>query len=153
VRGASQMHMLAEAEQLHRRLQHICYVIPRGRAYLGTIQAFIGLYRSGGHHYSQPLTPPRNLPDNLNWWARQLAVSRISRPIPRIVPVLKVQAFSDASSSADIAVVIDTQWRAWRLLPGWKCNGRDIGWAEVLRFGFACKYVFSATKCGSHIRV
>jgi hypothetical protein len=33
-----------------------------------------------------------------------------------------------------IGVVIDTCWRAWRLLPGWKSERRDIGWAKAVGF-------------------
>jgi hypothetical protein len=44
-----------------------------------------------------------------------------------------------------IGITIGDRWRAWRLLPGWKANGRDIGWAEAVGFLFLC-----ITICGTH---
>ena len=47
-------------------------------------------------------------------------------------PILDLAAYSDASSEVGIGIIIGQHWRAWRLLPGWKSNGRDIGWAEAV---------------------
>jgi hypothetical protein len=45
-RESGPTHVLDEAQALHGRLQHICYIIPRGRAYLTALQATIYLSRS-----------------------------------------------------------------------------------------------------------
>lgn len=42
----------------------------------------------------------------------------------------------DASTSWGIVLVIDGQWQAWQLVPGWKSDGRDIGWAEMVAIEF-----------------
>jgi hypothetical protein len=150
---SSRTHTLEEAEKLHGRLQHITYVVPRGRAYLGALQAFMGLYRNERHPRQQPLTPPRRLPADLDWWERQLNEHGITRAIPRPIDVGEVGAYSDASSGVGISVVIGERWRAWRLLPGWKSDGRDIGWAEAIGFEFLCEYVFDGAPPGTHVRI
>lgn len=48
--------------------------------------------------------------------------------------VRDIAAFSDASSSTGIAIIIGTRWKAWKLLPGWDANHRNIGWAEAVGF-------------------
>lgn len=40
--------------------------------------------------------------------------------------------FVDASTSFGIGFLADGYWLCWRLLPGWKSDGRDIGWAEMV---------------------
>ena len=36
----------------------------------------------------------------------------------------------DASTDWGISVIYGRLWAAWRLKPGWKSEGRDIGWVE-----------------------
>ena len=43
----------------------------------------------------------------------------------------------DASTSWGISVFIDHQWATWKLTPGWKVDGRDIGWAESIALELA----------------
>jgi hypothetical protein len=146
-------HDLEEAERLHGRLQHLCFIIPRGRAYLTTLQAFLGVYGSGGHHRSKHLTPPRRTANDLDWWSRRLETGNLSRPIREPRTVIDVGAFSDASSGVGVAVYIKGRWRAWRLVPGWKRDGRDIQWAEALGFEFLCSYVFGDAPVGTCARL
>jgi len=92
-----------------------------------------------------PRTPPRGTAQDLEWWQRTLHSPSISRDIPGPVTVHDVNAFSDASSGVGIGIIVGDKWRAWRLLPGWKAEGRDIGWAEAIGFEFLtislCRFV------------
>ena len=38
----------------------------------------------------------------------------------------------NASTSWGIGLLVGNAWAAWMLLPGWKCKGCDIGWAECI---------------------
>lgn len=40
--------------------------------------------------------------------------------------------FVDASTSWGIGLVLNGKWLAWRLKNGWRGDGRDIGWAEMV---------------------
>jgi hypothetical protein len=50
---------------------------------------------------------------------------------------------SDASTSFGLGVVIDDSWWSWRLLGGWKTEGRDIGWAEAIALDLAVSCVIA----------
>jgi len=43
----------------------------------------------------------------------------------------------DTSTSWGVGVVSGTTWYAWALIPGWKSDGRDIGWAETIALELA----------------
>ena len=69
----------------------------------------------------------------LHWWLQALD-SKPPIPIPFHPLALDLCAFSDASTSHGLAIVIGDRWRAWKLHDHWKCDGRDIGWAEGIAF-------------------
>jgi hypothetical protein len=158
----SNTHVLAEAERLAGRLQFVCYIIPMGRPYIASLYRFVGLYgikTSTGkpqHAPEKPLTPERGqCPEEIRWWIATLSSPNIERPIPRPVKVIDIHAFSDASSTIGIGVVIGDLWAAFKLLPGWHGNtqySRDIGWAEAVGFELACRYVFDILRLGTHVR-
>jgi hypothetical protein len=83
-----------------------------------------------------PRTPPRQTPSDLTWWYCTLSQECVERPIPGPSSLCDPQAYSDASSETGIAIVIAGRWRAWRLIPGWQSEGRDIAWAEAISFEF-----------------
>jgi hypothetical protein len=62
-------------------------------------------------------------------------------------------AYSDASSGFGIAITVGPRWRAWRLLPGWKSQGRDIQWAEAIGFEFLIIYLCTISDAGEHLKV
>ena len=88
-----------------------------------------------GTFHERPFTPrhpPKHLSDDLTWWEQILSRTSLSREIPGGRQILDVGAYSDASSSTGIGITIGNRWRTWRLVPGWKEEGRDIGWAEAV---------------------
>lgn len=128
---AVRTHTLHEVQKLYGKLLHATLVLPAGRAYLTGLEAMLGVFHDRPH---KPRTPPSGTPAELDWWADHLARAVVDRPVPGIVSVLDPRAFSDASSEVGIGVVIGDRWRAWRLIPGWKRDGREIGWAEAVGF-------------------
>ena len=122
-------HNLDETRRLYGKLLYTCHVIPRGRAYLTSFEILMALF------HDRPFTPqhsPKTLTDDLSWWINILSQPTLSRPIPGNRIITDVQAYSDASSTTGLGIVIGDQWRAWQLLPGWNQDGRDIGWAEAI---------------------
>ena len=100
------------------------------------------------NHPFVPHTPPCNTPHDLVWWAKLLDTKTLSRPIPGPTPLKDVDASSDANSGFGIGITIGKNWQAWRLLPGWKAEGRDIEWAEAISFKFLMLSILSSS-CGS----
>ena len=71
------------------------------------------------------------------------AAALVTSPVPGPLSVVTLDAFCDASSGSGVAVVVGDRWRAWRLLPGWQANGRDIGWAEAVGFELLARTVLT----------
>jgi hypothetical protein len=122
-------HTLEDVEKLYGKLLHTCLIVPEGRAYLTKLEAMIGIFHDTPH---KPRHPPRHTDIDLLWWLRTLSKPTLSREIPGAQEVIDIQAFSDASSSVGIGIVVRDRWRAWALRPGWNTEGRDIGWAEAI---------------------
>jgi hypothetical protein len=96
---------------------------------------------------------PRHTVADLSWWFDTLDSPRISRPIPGPAPITDKISFSDASSGFGIGVVIGSKWQAWWLNPGWKTDGRDIGWAEAVGFELPAHALCAGSEPGQHFRV
>lgn len=149
-----EMHVLRDVQRLYGKLLHTCLVVPAGRAYLTTLETMLGVCSSSPfvpHH------PVRHLDEDLKWWSAKLSLSFVGRPITQPPPLLDIHAFSDASTSVGIAVVINGYWRAWTLRPNWQYldGQRDIGWAECVGFELLVHAVLDSRKhdSPSHFRV
>lgn len=62
-------------------------------------------------------------------------------------------AYSDASSGHGISIIIDGRWRAWELIPGWKGDGKDIGWAESIGFELLTLSIINACPPSIYFKV
>ena len=122
-------HSLNETEKLHGKLLHVTHIIPKGCAYLSGLERLMATQRDKPHI---PLSSPKGTDFELNWWMHALSSLPSPHPIPAPTQVLDVQAFSDASSGTGIAFLVGKKWKAWRLLPGWQSDRRDIAWAESI---------------------
>jgi hypothetical protein len=139
---ACRTHTLEEAQSLHGKLMHACYVAPMGKAYLTSLEAFLGVFHDRPF---LPRSPPKHTSADLDWWVSLFQQRCIERPIPGPLVVTDHAAYSDASSATGVGIVIGHRWRAWRLLPGWEGEGRDIGWAEALGFYFLAATLFASS--------
>jgi hypothetical protein len=143
-------HDLEATQKLYGKLLHACLVLPAGRAYLTSLERLMGSFSKN------PFVPhhaPRHTAADLSWWLDALSSPDISRPIPGPAPVTDRGAYSDASSGVGIGIVVGNQWRAWRLVPGWQTDGRDIGWAEAVGFEFLALALCAACQPGQFFRV
>ena len=143
-------HTLAEVQKLYGKLLHTTLVVPAGRAYLTNLEIMLALFNNRPF---VPHTPPRDTPQDLIWWARLLDTETLSRHIPGPAPLDDLRAFSDASSGFGIGITIGDNWRAWRLLPGWKADGRDIGWAEAVGFELLVRSILSSSSGSVNLKV
>lgn len=144
-------HTLLEAQKLHGKLLHTTSILPIGRAYLTALEAFLAISSDNPH---VPRSPPRSTRHELEWWRKRLSQPHLRRPIPVPVEVFDVGGFSDASSGVGLGVVLGGRWRSWRLLPDWKHDGRDIGWAEAVAFEFLVYYILQLPSLpGNNLKV
>lgn len=126
-------HVLLDVQKLHGKLLHACLVLPAGRAYLTSLESMLGVCSASPF---MPHHSVRHLDEDLKWWSNQLSLPFVGRSIPHPVRLVDARAFSDASSTVGVGIVIDGHWRAWYLRPGWQTldGERDIGWAEAVGF-------------------
>jgi len=147
---ARKTHTLNDAQKLYGKLLHATMVVPEGRAYLTSLEAMLGTFSKN------PFVPhhaPRDTNDDLSWWHKTLLLPTLSRDIPGPHAVSDQNAYSDASSGFGIGIVIQSKWRAWRLVPGWKQDGRDIGWAEAVGLELLASALLHSSNPNEHFRI
>lgn len=147
----SRTHTLPELRKLYGKLLHSSLIIPEGRAYLTSLEKMMGVF-----HRNQfvPHTPPRNTPEDIQWWISALSRPTLERPILGPRTFIDLAAFSDASTGIGIGIVIGNHWRAWNLTPGWNLDKqREIGWAEAVGFEFLILTLVKLGNPHSHIKV
>jgi len=133
-------HALQETEKLHGKLLHTTHIIPKGRAYLSGLERLMATQRDKPR---VPLSSPKGTDFELDWWLHALSSPIPPRPIPAPSQFTDSSAFSDASSGTGIAFLVGSKWKAWRLLPGWQPDGRDIAWAKAVALELMARAVMA----------
>ncbi len=72
------------------------------------------------------------LAEDVTWWKQKLSLDLLGIPIITPAVPLEMSLMVYASTSWGLGLVLDGKWLAWELIPGWKSDGRDIGWAEMV---------------------
>ncbi|RXW15240.1 hypothetical protein EST38_g10612 [Candolleomyces aberdarensis] len=147
-------YSLLEVQQLYGKLLHATLVVPAGRARLTGLETMLGLYSNRPFALRHP---PSSVRQDLEWWLSILCRTSVYQSISSMFPTRLTDygAFSDASSGVGIAIVIGDQWRAWRLLPGWKSRDgeKDIQWAEAVGFELLILALTGGSAAGTNFRV
>ena len=143
-------HTLEEVQKLYGKLLHVCHILPSGCAYLTSLESFMAQFHN---HPFCPHSSPCRTAGNLQWWKSRLIQPMLARPIPSPAPLIDASDYSDASSETGIGIMVGDKWHAWQLLPGWKANGRDIGWAEAVSFLLLTITLSPTIPKGSHVKV
>ena len=143
-------HTLNEVQKLHGKLIHATLVFLDGRPYLINIEAMLTIF---GDKPFLLRTLPRGTQDDTKWWLNRLSDLSHPLPIPSPQPVVVLNAFSDASSSTGISILLNGLWRTWILCPGWKSGGCDIGWAESVGFELLILAILHSGASDIHIKV
>lgn len=122
---------LRDTQSVVGTLVHCALAIPEGRPRLAGLIAFAAtLPRDDTSKFARrPISKRANA--DTDWWLHRLTHGPFGSHICPPPPPLQVPIYTDASSSFGIGVIFGTEWAAWRLLQGWKGEGRDIGWAEA----------------------
>ena len=96
-------HVLNNVEKLYGKLLHTCSIIPRGHTFLTELEAMLGLF---GSNPFCPISSPKLLADDLDWWTSILLQPDLSHPIPMPTTLIDIGVFSDASSGIGITTTI-----------------------------------------------
>src|SRR5882724_2158286 len=113
-------------------LQHISFIYRDSRSTLPPFASFISKFPND---FAIRHTPKSFL-EGLHCWEAVLTNPHCAcslKPCLSLDPDLWV----DASTSWGISIIHGDKWSAWTLVPGWKSEGRDIGWAESIALELA----------------
>lgn len=121
---------LQDAQSVLGKLVHCSLVVPEGRSRLPTISRFVAAFSM--HDPRRAWKLPTLLIEDIDWWRRALAQQFCGMPVVEIPALIDHGVFVDASTGWGVGLVLDGVWDHWRLRQGWKSDGRDIGWAEMV---------------------
>jgi hypothetical protein len=139
-----------EVQKLIGTLNHCSVVLIEGRSHLPSLYQLVGTFKANANVFITHSINPRILED-VQWWRSQLSLPWCGTYIRKIPEPSLSQIFVDASTSWGIGFVWDGRWLAWKLLPGWKADGRDIGWAEMVAVELAYLTIIASGITDSHV--
>ena len=143
-------HVLEDVQKLYGKLLHTCLIVLEGRAYLTKIEKMMGISHDTP---LKPRRPPRHTNSDLLWWLQTLDKPNLTHKIPGPQEVVDIHAFSNASSTVGIGVVIRDRWRAWALKTGWNNDGRDITWAEAVGMELLVRIIIRDALAGARVKI
>jgi hypothetical protein len=147
---------IEQTEQLLGTLSHISNVHQIGRSFLPATQSFLAAFYSIAKRLRERaarfvrIRPSAAAISDITVWRDLLTIPSASRSL-RLNPLIDPDVWVDASSDWGVAIVVEGRWRAWKLLPGWNTDGRDIGWAESVALEFAVHHLVQSGF--SHVRL
>jgi hypothetical protein len=139
-----------EVQKLIGTLNHCSVVLVEGRSRLPSLYHFVGTFRDTENAFVTHTATRRTITDTA-WWRAQLAKPWCGTHIVKIPEPLRSEIFVDASTSWGIGFVWENRWLAWKLLPGWKSEGREIGWAEMVAVELAYLTLVAAGFSNCHV--
>ncbi|GBE86646.1 hypothetical protein SCP_0905260 [Sparassis crispa] len=141
-----------DAMSINGTLSHITFVYPHGRAFLTSLCNFIASF----HNPYAPRYAPHSVLSDMKWWLSILSIPDVCRSLSSRGPLQDLGIWVDASSSWGVGIIIAGEWSSWRWCgePGvWKCNGRDIGWAEMVAVELAVRTIECLGQQNAHILI
>ncbi|KAF7306188.1 Reverse transcriptase domain-containing protein [Mycena indigotica] len=141
-----------EAESVLGTLVHCSLALPEGRSRLPAISSFAASFAHSKSSFSKR-TPNATVLEDLAWWRAELANTFCGSALIRPPAIHPVEFYVDASTSFGIGVIFDGVWQSWQLRPGWKAEGRDIGWAEMLAIELGLRLAIHRGFSDTHFKV
>jgi hypothetical protein len=103
--------------------------------------------------FSSELQHCASMPDIDDGIRRVIHAQLESIPLRLLIPdPPPLSVFVDASTSFGIGFLADSRWLAWELLDGWRANGRDIGWAEMVAIDLGLRALVRSGLRDVHVR-
>ena len=139
-----------EVESVIGTLNHCSLVLIAARTHLPSLYEFARCFSSNSHALATRSITPK-VADDIMWWRSQLSAEfcgMILRPPPA---PLDLHICMDASTSWGIGFWMEGKWIAWRTISGWKKDGRDIGWLEMVAVELALTAIIAAKYRNVHL--
>ena len=91
------------------------------------------------------------LMEDVYWWRTHLLNNFVGLQIIRPPKASTTKLFVNASTSWGISLVLDGKWLAWEFHKGWKTDGHNIGWGEMVAVELAICTLLASNIWGCHI--
>lgn len=140
-----------EAQSVLGKLVHCCLVVPEGRSRIPRLSRWSSTFRANRPHLAYIV--PAGVLEDIAWWRNKLEGDFCGMPVRTIPDPVDVDVFVDASTGWGIGVTINRDWDHWRLRAGWKTDGRDIGWAEMVAVELGLLALVERGYRNAHIRL
>ncbi|TFY65320.1 hypothetical protein EVJ58_g2059 [Rhodofomes roseus] len=136
-----------EVEGAIGMLNHCCLAVPEGRSRLPSLYRMNAAFTISGNQFSRHKITNAALED-VAWWQGKLAEDFCGQTL--FLPPLdeSLDIFVDASTSWGIGLIVGGKWCAWKLAEGWKSDGQDIGWAEMVAVELAVRHLVAIGAMG-----
>ena len=141
-----------EAESILGTLVHCSLALPDGRSRLPAISRFTASFNFLPSPYIT-LSPNRSVFADIAWWRIQLSADFCGSSLSRPPPTSPIEFWVDASTSWGIGIIFNDEWDAWKLLPGWDKDGRNIGWAEIVAIELGLLFAIHKGFTGTHFLI
>lgn len=124
-------------------LNHCAIIIPTSCSHLPSLYRLSARFPADAHSLCTRKISGEALAD-VAWWRDQLSLPFCGMGISTPGSPSPTPLFVNASTSWGIGLIFGDHWSAWRLSDGWKSEGRDIGWAEMVAVELALRSLIAA---------
>ncbi|PPQ81668.1 hypothetical protein CVT24_002936 [Panaeolus cyanescens] len=138
-----------EAENILGTLVHCSLALPSGRSRLPSLTHFIATFNGTRSPFIRKAPPP-SVTTDLDWWHSALSSTFCGSTLKSPPQPSNISFWVDASTDWGIGVVFNDRWIAWKLKDGWKCDGRNIGWAEFVAIELGLSVAISEGHTNTH---
>lgn len=140
----------ADAESLIGTLNHVTLVVPEGRSYMISLCKFRATFKNDQRPFARH-TVSHTLHEDLTWWRNKLSQDYVGMDIIRPPEPLTTSIYVDASTSWGIGLILDGKWLAWEFKNGWRTDGREIGWGEMVAIELAVHTLVAGKVANAHV--
>lgn len=149
--GPKRKVSLKEAESLLGTLAHCTFAVPDGRSHIPALSRFTASFSHTKSNFSRR-TPNATVFADITWWSETLSRPFCGSQLVRPPSISEVEIWVDASSSWGVGIVFNGAWDTWKLADGWRSEGRDIGWAEMVAIEIALRFAVELGFSNVHFR-
>jgi hypothetical protein len=141
-----------EAETVLGTLVHCALAVPDGRSRLVALTRMVSAFDGARNRFAR-WTPGPAVLDDIAYWRAELSAQFCGLVLRDPPPASPVEFWVDASTSYGVGVVFAGHWVAWQFRAGWKTDGRDIGWAEMIAIELGIRVVIELGFRNTHFLV
>lgn len=139
-----------EVESLIGTLNHVALIVPAGRTHLLHLYRLRASFTHARHRWIRHKITAAAL-DDVQWWTQTLQNSFVGMPVIRPPLPNDDALYVDASTDWGIGLLLNGRWLAWKFHDGWRSEGRDIGWAEMVAVELALRSLVAIGRHDTHV--